>query len=617
MSSKRLADYVTILLISISFWLFIATLPPLRIGIWIDSEFVLVAANILFAAIGVSLSALCIVKKRLLFSTHTVCFCAIALISFCATAWAKNKILHHFGVPLLGEGTALFCGLSLLSLAYDNIVINNAIRLSAIGAGLVAGLLVALHHPTHGFNINPDWLPYVFGAFLAPIALGIYIASESFKNNTVKSTLILFSILLLYLSYNKTAWVAVILSFVLWAITYYLKNHNKFIKITCLSIPLLSLVSTYYLASFSIFGTLESRKLAVQSYFSAWKDAPQSLLYGHGWGHYFENLQKQITQLPVKFFEGQTWQPSWDGIERLDFHCMHFGIEVLFSIGVIGLLIYLALILVPLSNLKEQTFNKLLFVVLLAALTSTWFTLVCVWPFLIFGFAALNRPIFVIKRPYLLGIIITMGSLCCGQAALTYWNTAILYPTNQNSWLKRFTYSTNYPDEKKIKTRYNYNGLHLGHFLLSLTKKTNYLSFQTLEHEFLRLFKVYDAKSSPLVLDVAMLHALQYFADNKQPLFDLWEQAAQAILRKAPKRTDLVVPFVKELIEQQQLVKAKQFIDLIHQQNPDDPFGIWLEGIYYIQQKDMEKGKKLMQIALNQGIEKWIFIPQKLQHQLK
>ncbi len=617
MSSKQLVDYLAILLISISFWLFIATTPPLRIGIWIDSEFVLVAANVLFAAIGLSLSALCIVKKRLLFSTQTICFCAVALLSFLATAWAKNKTLHHFGVPLLGEGTALFCGLSLLSLAYDNIVINNAIRLSAIGAGLVAGLLVALHHPAHGFNINPDWLPYVFGAFLAPIALGIYIASEPFKNNIIKTTLILFSILLLYLSHNKTAWVAVGLSFVLWAVTYYLKNHNKFIKITCLSIPLLSLISTCYLASFSSFGTLESRKLAVQSYFSAWKDAPQRLLYGHGWGYYFENLQKQITQLPVKFFEGQIWQPSWDGIERLDFHCMHFGIEILFSIGVVGLVIYLTLVLVPLVNLKEQPFNKLLFVVLFAALTSTWFNLVCVWPFLVFGFAALNQPVFTIKKPYLLATIITMAGLCCGHAALTYWNTAILYPTNQNSWLKRFTYSNDYPKEKKIKTHYNYNGLHLGHFLLSLTKKTNYLSFQTLEHEFLRLFKVYDAKSSPLVLDVAMLHALQYFADNKQPFFDLWEQAAQAVLQKAPKRTDLVVPFIKELIEQQQLVKAKQFIDLIHQQNQDNPFGIWLEGIYYIQQKEIAKGKKLMQFALSQGIEKWIFIPQKLQYQLK
>ncbi len=621
MPAQRLLEYLVIFLLCISFWLFVATLPPLRIGIWVDSEFALVAANSLFALIGLTLCGLWFTKETLLGSQRTVLLSSIALFSLCATSYAKNPTLHHFGVPLLGEGSVLFCGLSLLSLAYDNIIINHAIRWSALTAGVVAGSLVFLHHPDHGLGLNPDWLPYVFGAFLAPIALGIYTAGTaacSKKTDTIASVCV--SILLLYLSHNKTAIVAVVLCVILWLAIYRLKMSNHLSKSICLSVPLLSILGTYSLANWPSFTTLESRKLAIQSYIFAWQDAPLSLIGGNGWGYYFENLQKHITELPVKFFDGHTWQPTWDGIERLDFHCMHFGAEILFSLGLVGLAMYLALILIPLSKSNVKTFHKLLFAILLAALTSTWFTLICVWPFLILGFAALNNKTFAVKKSYPVALWIGMASVCCGHGALTYWNTAILYPANPQSWLAKFTNTDTLPSTTHLKTNYNYHGLHLGHFLLNLIKESRGVALQVSEAEFRLIFSVYDAATSPLVLDVAMLHALQYFADHKQPQFDLWENAAKAILQKSRKRTDLLVPYGKELIDHQQFSQAKNLIKQIKQINPNDPFAMWLEGLYCLQQRNLASGKKLgkklMQHALNQDIEKWLLIPEQLKEQL-
>mgnify|MGYP000163774175 CR=1 FL=1 len=614
MRLKNSTGYLTSILVALTFWLFIATIPPLRVGIWIDSEFVLVVANALFAAIGISLLLLWFSRRQLHFSDQTACFFMITILSAIATIWAKNKVLHHFGVPLLGEGTVLFYGLLLLSLAYDNIQINNFLRFSVIIAGCVAGLLVVLNHPEHGFSINPDWLPYVFGAFLAPIALGVYNAGKDYENKFIKTLIICLSIALLWVSHNKTAWVAVILCIFLWGLIHTIKSRDTVIRLTCISLPILSVVAIYVLGSYPGFGTLESRKLAIQTYIEAWKDNPLSLMYGHGWGYYFENLQKQITQLPVKFFDGELWNPSWDGIERLDFHCMHLGVEVLFSIGFLGLILYVALILSPLNYMKEQPFNKLLFVVIFVSLTSTWFTLVCVWPFLVFCMASLNRPKLALNRSYFLVIAILLGSVCCGHASFTYWNTAMLYQTSKKSWLQKSTFTQ--PTPQQTVTEYNYYGFHMGHFLLTLTKKVSYLPYDVLNTEFIKLFEMYDPKSSPLALDVAMLHALQYYADKQNPQFYLWEQAAMAVLQKAPKRTDLVVPFVKGLIESNQLDKAQQFITMIKQNNADDPFGIWLEGIYHIQQKEIASGRQLMQFALNKGIDKWIFIPDKLYGQL-
>ena len=193
MRLKNSTGYLTSILVALTFWLFIATIPPLRVGIWIDSEFVLVVANALFAAIGISLLLLWFSRRQLHFSDQTACFFMITILSAIATIWAKNKVLHHFGVPLLGEGTVLFYGLLLLSLAYDNIQINNFLRFSVIIAGCVAGLLVVLNHPEHGFSINPDWLPYVFGAFLAPIALGVYNAGKDYENKFIKTLIICLS----------------------------------------------------------------------------------------------------------------------------------------------------------------------------------------------------------------------------------------------------------------------------------------------------------------------------------------------------------------------------------------------------------------------------------------
>ena len=221
---------------------------------------------------------------------------------------------------------------------------------SAIFAGAAAGGLVFLHHPKYGLNINPDWLPYVFGAFLAPISLGIYTINTLTSNKIKYAILLLLSGFLLFLSHNKTAWVAVFAVTCFWLITKKTKYENCVQKYLSAGIPLVSVIAIYILGNWQQFSSLESRKFAIQSYVITWKDSPLSLLFGHGWGYYFENLQKTITSLPVAFFKNHSWNPSWDGIERLDFHCMHLGAEALFSIGLIGLIFYVMLVLSPFSQ---------------------------------------------------------------------------------------------------------------------------------------------------------------------------------------------------------------------------------------------------------------------------
>lgn len=605
--------------IAISFWVFVAALPPFRIGIWVDSECVLVVAHLVFAVIGLCLSLLWCVTKELFCSRHTLVFACFAVFSLLVTWWAKNPVVHHFGVPLLGEGSVLFFGLSLLSFGIDNASKRKFIYWSAIAACSTAGILVFFNHPIYGLNINSNWLPYVFGAFLAPIALGIYIISTLTHNKIAKAAIVCLSLLLLLLSHNKTAWIAVVIAVFVWLVTKKFKHGYFLQKIICASIPLLSVGAIYILGSWPAFSSLESRKFAIQSYMLAWQESLLSLLIGNGWGYYFENLQKHIITLPVGFFNNHSWKPSWDGINRLDFHCMHFGVEALFSIGLMGLVLYVILILILFSkqNYKKNSFNTFLFAILFGCLTSTWFTLICVWPFFVLGFSILDQQKLNLTRAPLPIVYLLISTMLCAWAAVTYWQTAVLYPANSKSLFYNFTNSKSMPAQNDIKAAYNYRGFHLGHFALNTLKKMDRMPYSIIAAELNLVFSVYDPTTSPLVLDVAILHGISHFSGDNDTKQDIWKKVANAVLQKAPKRTDLLVAYVNELIGSNQLEKAKSFIIGMLNKNPEDPFALWLSGICHVYEKDIDHGRALMAKALGQGIGKWILIPENLQNQLK
>lgn len=596
-------------------------LPPFRIGIWVDSECVLATAHLIFSVLGLCLIILWSLKRKLYCSAHTLIFFGFGLFSLFSTLWANNSIVHHLGSPLLGEGSVLFCGLSLLSFAIDNSSEKSIIYWSAVFAGIVAGILVFLHHPQHGLKVNPDWLPYVFGAFLAPIALGIYAVSTHLKSKTQQKILLLLSCLLLLLSHNKTAWAALALSLCVWPI---IKHRQRLQKYLCASIPFGTIIAIYVLGAkhivekWPVFSSLESRKLALQSYVLTWNDNPLKLLSGNGWGYYFENLQKQITRLPVAFFQDNSWKPSWDGIDRLDFHCMHFGAETLFSIGIIGLILYITLLVTPLSEptTRKSRIHIFIFVILFGCLTSTWFTLVCVWPFLIVGFSIFNRHRITITRAPLTILWLWISTIFCAYAAVTYWNTAILYPTNQKSLFFRFTHSKKLPTASDIKQPYNYRGFHLGHFTLSILKKMKQPPSQATMNELDLIFKNYDSKTSPLILDIALLHAMRHFQGSTIEREFLFDGIASAIQQKAPKRSDLLVQYISELIENNDFTKAKDLINAILSRNSQDLFGFWLEGIFLIHTGATKQGKILMERALQHNIETWICIPKNLKELL-
>ncbi len=600
--------------LALSFWFFLATLPPFRIGIWVDSEFVLIAAHSVFSCIGLCLLILWGVKQNLFCSKQTLIFGFFSLICLIATLWARNPILHHLGAPMLGEGTVLFFGLFLLSFGFDNSSRNQFIYYSAILASVICGFLILFNHHSFGLKFKPDCSPYVFCAFLAPISASVFTLTTIARRKFEYILILFVSIFLLCISLSKTAWVAVAFILGLWMITRKLEKPYNVQKYLCLGVPFISLIAIYFLSNWKAFPSLESRKFYIQTYFFSWKDEPLRIFFGNGWGYYFENLQKQITSLPIKFFQNGLWKPDWDGVDRLDFSSMHFGAESVFCMGIFGLIFYLVLIksLFDPYTYKKNPFTILLFVGCFSFLTSTWFVLMCVWPFFVLGFSILNKNKISIARAPLTIICLGLSTAICAHGALTYWKTATLYPSNKKTIFYNFTNTKVIDGQELLKTPYNYKGFHLGHFTINILRRSRDLPASVIKAELKPVFDVYNSKKSPLLLDVALLHAMQYFTGSENDKQKIWEDIADAILKKAPKRSDLVVPYVTQLIENNYLEKAGDFIEYMLNRNPNDPFAIWLNGNYHIHENDMEYGKALISKALEQNIENWICVPENI-----
>ncbi len=619
--SKKYNNYTVNFLVTICsllFWLFIVALPPFYIGLWVDSESVLLFAHILFCLISCGLFVYTIITKQFFISSLSQLFILTSLFSLAVTVWSENKILHHIGVPMLGEGTVFFTGISMLSLVYDNIDLKNYnfFRYSAIFAATVALVLMIVNHPQNGFGINSDWVPYVFGAFLAPIAIGMfsfYFSSEGVENKF----LILIVGLLVIFSFNKTLWA--FLPFIL-GVWYLLKNYSKIYRVIfSVLVPIGVIAANLILPKFiSALSTLESRRLTLMVYVKTWVDDPLSLLYGHGWGSYFNHLTKNLTQIPINFFQNGTWQPSWDGIDRIDFHAMHQGAESMFSLGILGLIFYLLLIIHPITAARKNHIYAFFFSCCYAALSSTWFTLICVWPFLMLGFSEFTtKKIIINRKKYFTIIWVFICSVLSAHAAITVFKTAILYPTGKQSIFYKFTCTDHLPSKKELRQTYNYNGLHLSHYLLGLLKKQYLLDHKVLEDETYNIIAVYNPQTSPLNLDIAMLHLLKYQTRCSLENQELYSEIIKAIIAKSPKRPDLLESYVNYLLECKKFEEAECLINKVLKYAPDDAFGVWYKGVYLVELKQADLGLKLMKKALELKADNFLKIPEEIIQKVK
>lgn len=581
--------------IALSFWLFLAALPPFQIGIWVDSESVLVILFGLCSVIGAGL--LLSFRQGLLSSGRSYIFIATCVVSCVVTLWVDNKVLHHWGTPMLGEGTCLWAGLSLLSLGYDQLEKERLIwiKYSACLATICASALVFFNNSSHWFGWNPTWAPYAFAAFLAPMGLVLGLCTSLYVMIPV-----------LILSYNKTlifsgagaclAW--------LWLRT---KEHRWTVMAVCLVPVLTVFLDGVGYAAWEYGGhhygwSLRSRALSIMVYFLSWCEDPFRLVSGYGWGSYFQHLQQNITSLPITFFQKGVWCPNWDGVDRVDFHVMHQGLEHFFSLGLTGLVLYVAMLLLP---LKQRGFYAFLVAVSFASVTSTWFTLPSVWPFWMFAWVIVMPNVERKPLKYVFLLVIPFV-LITSQAALNQWQTACLYVSHPDSWLRSFTHDQTSANKNKWQSVYNIHGFHMPYYMFHLVGKKSQIPLDKLRFECEQSLLAYDSKKSTLLMDIGMLHVMKYLSAMGSQYESRWFEMLCDFLQKAPKRSDMAATFIAYALQHQQTDKVQKIVDMLLARDPFDSCAWWYKGLYceYIHQK--EKALECAHQAIAFGVQRWI-----------
>lgn len=93
-------------------------------------------------------------------------------------------------------------------------------------------------------------------------------------------------------------------------------------------------------------GTIWSRSYLVRVLVDDLVRNPAALLTGHGWGGFEDAYERNARELPGRaFFENipSASRIYWDGHHKANFHSHNMGVEVLYSVGIGGLALWLAM----------------------------------------------------------------------------------------------------------------------------------------------------------------------------------------------------------------------------------------------------------------------------------
>jgi hypothetical protein len=76
-------------------------------------------------------------------------------------------------------------------------------------------------------------------------------------------------------------------------------------------------------------------------------------------------------------------------------------------------------------------------------------------------------------------------------------------------------------------------------------------------------------------MDIGMLHVMKYLAPNHPMYGDAWYHAIEAILKKAPKRSDMAETFVQYALQHQRAEQVRELVEAMLARNPHDTCALW------------------------------------------
>lgn len=346
-------------------------------------------------------------------------------------------------------------------------------------------------------------------------------------------------------------------------------------------------------------------------------DAPWRILVGLGWGHYNEAL---LANLPI--VEGRLHEyigPSrvyWDAIRRVDFHSHNQYFEALLSSGFVAAILWMGYGAATVALAPPERRRLALFVTLvLVTLQSFWFQM------------PHTLPVMAIAMVVLVGdtaddastgrkhwALLPAGGLAAGCILLVAGILAGLVLRNiaaERAAIDRIVRTdSDQPLERRFAAglREIYDTTLLQHVYAVTDGERNERGLDILQAELAAVVADEGPKTLKLSISAAnVLSGIIFTRPRFQDRFGAPETdyriAMERLIRRAPRRSDIAIPYFNHLLATGREPAALDFANLILARRSDDPVGLWFSGIVLLgREATSASGMKNLRRSLAFGI---------------
>ncbi len=385
---------------------FLFSLPWFHIGVWLQVEPMMVA-HYLLAATGIIWLLVALQRQMITLPIrHPLWWVLIAWV-----AWQIVTVLFSpspwrawLGAANTGEGTAWWLALAAQTLLMTALWTHAWCRQWMISIAALSLLYLSLVHGIwHDENTihenNNPWLPNPwpdYMAFMVGFMWIAFLAASKTPSPRTIFAIVAIGLVALLGSHNTTA-IALFTPAICLSVLHvaspslqrWLKPTGIWRMLACLAciLPMGWYVYSFYYTHSDDLGYagqasflaakdegMGSRLVINQVAISALLHEPDRLIFGHGYGHFTDDLLKYGLVDGLATFRGEQRKPNWFLLDGTSHHSHSQPMEALLSFGITGLLLWLAMPIIMLLTLPANSFWRCApLIVAITALSYVWF----------------------------------------------------------------------------------------------------------------------------------------------------------------------------------------------------------------------------------------------------
>ncbi len=642
--------------------------PPFHFGIWYQSEPVAAGLRVAsgIAALGLGMAAWRgRAVRRALLHPYVLVPAALALLSMVLSFAQPFPYQGWVGSPEVGEGAIWYADLAILIAAAMVVTRVRPWRRLLLGLAVAVTVLVSVGTWLF-FNEYPfPVVPYFFSDYLGFLGLstGLAVAALWRAGAWVRySAAAVLGLAVILVSGNNAA-IGAALALIPLALAAWhwlpggARRHRA--RIAAAAVFLLPVAMTAFVTLFDLAdlaqrqdalgpmaNSVKSRHHLVDVAWRAIAESPDILAVGAGWGRYADLL---AIHLPVEWavLMDDPLTPDdlrvagwWDAVHRVDFHSHNFLIEGLLGAGLLGGALTLGVFAVlPLAARRRVRGPAAATALALAAVSAFWFMTPGLVACLALAMAGVARPLR--RAPPLVGLggVALAGVVLFGAATLAVGVENFRFAPHAHTFnpsmappLRAADGGLNCPRAFQDGGR---GGMHLAYrlrvhvgFLKRRLNEEADLEPAQLDH--LRgticAAETYPGRDGMRLLTARLLGRSDLaFLARTTPRVDTlvgeyltdWENVLREVLARAPRRTDLAVPYLTHLLSTGRDARLAELAGELYARNPHDPIAMWFTGLTLLGDgADADPGIQRMRDALEHGLERLMPVDAQIKTQL-